>query len=147
MFTKPRCGWTNLTFNEFNEHASYLTDVPIDSLNAFTFAINNYLPATVLFDGEEIGQYIFVSDYYDSYIINDEDRLIKIHKGKIDLAKELLNDITDYYEDWCHWGYKENYYEKSKPLIAQKIDDLKIAIANYEDRVNKAKERFPIKPN
>jgi hypothetical protein len=136
MFTKPECGWTNVQIDDFTEQASYLTDIPIDCLEAFINALNNHLPAAVEFDGEEVGQYMLVANNSDSYIITEGKELRIFDKTKLEIAKEIFNDFKTHFDDWCGWGYSEDYRENNTSVIQQKLNELECAIKEFEKRYN-----------
>ena len=75
MFSKPCCGWTDITIkdstNKFNAPASYLTDVPNDCLDAFIQALQNHSSVVIDFDAEG-WDYKLVCSAYDTYIIEEK---------------------------------------------------------------------------
>ncbi|MBQ3421517.1 MAG: hypothetical protein IJH34_07570, partial [Romboutsia sp.] len=112
MLSIPKYGWTNVTIEEFEGVASYLTDVPIDCLISFINALeNNDIPASIFFD-EEGSYFTVVSRMYETYIIverEEQPELITINKSTISLAKELIYDIESNLEEWVLWF---NYYDE-----------------------------------
>lgn len=133
MFTKPKYGWTNLQLGNFSERASYLTDIPNDCLDIFINAIQNNVPAVVYFDAES-WDFHLVSSYYRTYIILDKDKLeIFIYDKTIkEVAKELINDIENYFDEWVNWeGYDdkdENEIIERRNLLNEKLLMLKFLI-------------------
>lgn len=130
MFTKPKHGWTNLQLGCFESRASYLTDIPMDCLNAFIYALSNNKPITIYFDAEG-WDFHLVSSYYESYIIsnkNEESDLYLIEGSFRELAKELVKDIEKYLEDWIYWEcYKDNEdeFKDRKSELNKKLLELK----------------------
>lgn len=52
MLTIPKAGWTNVEIGKFKGRASYLTDIPFECLDAFTFALTYNMPMSIWFDAE-----------------------------------------------------------------------------------------------
>lgn len=106
MFTEPKHGWVILKLGDFEGSVSYLTDVPIDCLDAFIYALRTNNPATIFFDAEG-WDFHLVSSYYDGYIISDKNEppeLYLINNGTFrTLAKELISDIEKYFDEWVNW--------------------------------------------
>ena len=44
MLGKPHGGWTEIKIGDFIGYGSYLTDIPVDCLNACIFALSNNSP-------------------------------------------------------------------------------------------------------
>jgi hypothetical protein len=101
--------------------------VPIDCLNAFIYALKNNVPATIFFDAEGWDYYL-VSTWCDSYIILNKDKttVVVIEKDYIQLAKELVQDILKYYDEWVKWDYcdTEKEIDDRKNLINDKLSRL-----------------------
>ena len=137
MLTTPQDGWTYLQLENFSEHASYLTDVPNDCLDAFIYALRTNNPAIVYFDAEGFDFHL-VSSYYRSYIIRDrEDNSVDtyvIEKGTIELAKELVNDIQRDFDDWLNW---ESYDDGEYAEVNRDVFKEKLSLLNFE--INKRK--------
>jgi len=137
MLTTPQDGWTYLQLENFSEHASYLTDVPNDCLDAFIYALRTNNPAIVYFDAEGFDFHL-VSSYYRSYIIRDrEDNSVDtyvIEKDIIELAKELVNDIQRDFDDWLNW---ESYDDGEYAEVNRDVFKEKLSLLNFE--INKRK--------
>jgi len=129
MFAKPKHGWTNLQFEDFSERASYLTDIPNDCLDAFIYALRNKVPAVIYFDAEG-WDFHLVSSWYHSYVIVDKDEtaVYVIDKTIFELAKELIFDIENNFDDWLNWDMEEDYAEKNKKRFRKKIKQLQFEI-------------------
>ncbi len=134
MLTNPKYGWTNVSIGEFNESASYLTDVPNDCLDAFIYARENCFPAVVYFDAEGY-EYYLVASYFESFVTIEKDKLrtYRFDLDLVDLAKELIDDIEQNIDDWADWQcykeYDENELKRNKRKLEQKIGRLKQLIA------------------
>lgn len=134
MLANPKYGWTNVSIGEFNECASYLTDVPNDCLDAFIYARENGFPAVVYFDAEGY-EYYLIASYFESFITIEKDELktYRFDLGLVDLAKELIDDIEQNIDEWADWQcykeYDENQLKINKRKLEQKIRRLKQLIA------------------
>lgn len=71
MFSKPDCGWVKFTLGDFKARPSYLTDIPIDCVNAFISTMENNLPASVWFDEEGSEVLLVLSEYNSVFIIHN----------------------------------------------------------------------------
>jgi len=118
MFTIPKHGWTNLQIGDFTERASYLTDIPNDCLDAFTYALKNNKPVVVFFDAEG-WDFHLIASYYQSYIIIDKDdtKVYVIEKNIKELAKELYNDINNNFDGWLNWDFYDTVEEREENKI------------------------------
>lgn len=134
MLVNPKYGWTNVNIGEFNESASYLTDVPNDCLDAFIYARENGFPAVVYFDAEGY-EYYLIASYFESFITIEKDELKTFHfdLSLVDLAKELIDDIEKNIDKWADWQcynqYDDNELKRNKRKLEQKISRLKQLIA------------------
>ena len=129
MLAKPLHGWINVAIGDFNERASYLTDIPNDCLDAFIYAINRGSPAVVHFDAEGY-DYLLIASYFESYIIIEKEKL-EIYQFDInltDLANELINDIKKHIDEWSDWLSYRNHTKrevrKNKKILMKKITKL-----------------------
>ena len=109
MFQKPECGWTDFSLGEYKSRASYLTNIPQDCIDAFTYGLKNNKPVVVYFDAEG-WEFYLVCDYYHSYVIEDKDepKTYYINKGLVEVAKEFISDIEKHYKEWRHWNFQED---------------------------------------
>ncbi|MGX4599194.1 hypothetical protein [Faecalimicrobium sp. JNUCC 81] len=71
MFSKPDCGWVKFTLGDFKARPSYLTDRPIDCVNAFISTMENNLPTSVWFDEEGSEVLLVLSEYNSVFIIHN----------------------------------------------------------------------------
>jgi hypothetical protein len=109
MLDKPFAGWTNISFANVTISGSYLTDIPLDFVEAINNVIELNKIQTVVIDAESKGEYIFVFDKYRSYIIEESDyngkTQIYVEEKNINkIALELANDIERYLESWKRWN-------------------------------------------
>lgn len=108
MLSKPVCGWSTLQIGSFYNSISYLTDVPLDCLEAMIKSLKHNVPFCVQFDTE--GSYIILTscDYVCTTTItywdNEGIQIKEFDIGLIELAKDLYNDINNNIEDWSIWN-------------------------------------------
>ena len=126
MLSKPKFGWTTISLGDFIGSASYITDVPIDVMESMIDALNNHKDFIVSFDAEG-WCFKIIADDYRSFIIEEKDEpiLYVCEKNKLELAKEILDDITTYKEDWYHWTVDEENEKEYKMEICSYLRKLK----------------------
>ncbi len=130
MLINPRHGWASVIIGNFNERASYLTDIPNECLDAFIYARENGVPAVVYFDAEGYN-YHLVASYFESFIIIEKDKPETHHfdLSLIDLADELISDIEQNIDEWADWQsynqYDDEELKKNKRKLEQKVWKLK----------------------
>ena len=135
MFSKPRYGWSDVSLGNFKGRCSYLTDVPVDILNAFINAIKYDLPASVFFE-EEGSEFILVSSLYNTYIISDrkETKLYQSEISIFELAKEVISDIETNLDEWIDWMNYQDYDSKERTfLLSSKIEELKKLVQKHDE--------------
>jgi len=144
MLREPKAGWTNIYFgNEYLGCASYITDVPIDLLNAFISYFSQkekYLGFHVEFDAEG---YIFgiiqfnnilyeIDTATDSYIPNLKEldpKLLGLESYSnadevlLCLAKEVIFDINNYLELWVSWEADEFMSKEEKEKRKNELEE------------------------
>lgn len=120
MLSRPNFGWSTLQIGDFYDNVSYLTEVPLDCLEAMIRALKYHIPFIVEFDTE--GNYILLISgvFFNSTVVTtyreksedgfnyiDEDyKLIskEYDIDKLTLAKELYYDIFNNIDDWSIWS-------------------------------------------
>lgn len=129
MFSKPIHGWTNIEIGDFTGVGSYLTDIPMDTLDAFITSLDCSIPASIYFN-EEGSEFILVSHYNSTYIIVEREKteLISIDIDYLELIKEAVKDIEDNLEDWVYW---ESFYE----LYSEEADKRRFTLLNKIKKV------------
>lgn len=133
MFSKPANGWTNLKLGELSLRASYLTDIPMDCLDSFIFALQNHLPAIIFFDAEG-WDFHLASSYYRTYIVLDLDEVetFVIDKNIKEITQDLINNIELYFKEWVDWecwdDKDEEELEKRRKVLKEKVNILKLLI-------------------
>ena len=143
MLINPHAGWVNIRIGEFEDRASYLTDVPIDILDALIESYKEHKPATIEFDAEG-WEYIIVINTYETHIIdypyrtdeeylnseNDKQVLTAVEISIDAIAKEFISDIERDYDKWIHWMYydDEDSIAKRKEDLDMKLMELKALV-------------------
>lgn len=110
MISNPKHGWCTFSIGKDKEHsftdrASYLTNVPLDLLNAFfSYQENGY--GCVVFDAEGHEYTLVLTAYNQSiYIIDGDNHLIDFSNLRAeDLMKELIEDIESDLENWISFS-------------------------------------------
>lgn len=127
MISNPKMGWCKFKLKDFVCHPSYITEVPIDLLDAF---INYYKIGYGLTNLDEEGNnFIFLLSAYNGniFIIDDENKILDFSNNflVVNLARELIADIENNLEVWAdfmdHSGddfdtYKQHLNDKLKEL-------------------------------
>lgn len=123
MISDPKNGWCNFKLGDFEGTPSYITNVPIDLLDAF---IDYYTRGYGLayFD-EEGSEFTLLLTWYGVYIIEEKDN-VKSHVfydlNISDLAKEVIADIETNLDGWCN---DFMYYSFSKEVFNERLEQLK----------------------
>lgn len=126
MISNPKHGWCDFELGNFRGTASYLTDVPIDLLDAF---IGYYTKGhgVVVFDEEGSYFTLVLTRYNNGIFVIEERDFVAIYdfsdKNPDDLAKELINDLEN---DLKRWAVEFTFddIEEHKHEISQKIAKL-----------------------
>lgn len=123
MISNPKNGWCNFKLGDFEGTPSYITNAPIDLLDAF---IDYYTRGYGLahFD-EEGSEFTLLLTWYGVYIIEEKDN-VKSHvfydSDISDLAKEAIADIETNLDGWCN---DFMWYSFSKEDLNERLDKLK----------------------
>jgi len=105
MLKNQGCGWSKFTFNDFAGKPSYLTNAPLDLLNAF---INYHTDgAGIAWFDEEGSEFTFILKPDVIYIIEERAEEPIVHTYPIDditnLEIELINDIESDIDNWQYF--------------------------------------------
>jgi len=102
MISNPQHGWSNFDLRVFHGTPSYLTDVPVDLLNAF---IQYHTTGTgVAWFDEEGAEFTLVITPYSLFVIEEKDKPVLHDFSEIkinNLEKELIEDIE---KDLIGWS-------------------------------------------
>lgn len=105
MISNPKNGWCNFDLKSFHGTPSYLTNVPIDLLNAF---IQYHATGVgIAWFDEEGAEFTLVITPYSLFIIEEKDKPI-LHDfsniiEKAELEKELILDIEKDLAGWSNF--------------------------------------------
>lgn len=105
MISNPKNGWCNFDLKLFHGTPSYLTNVPIDLLNAF---IQYHATGVgIAWFDEEGAEFTLVITPYSLFIIEEKDKPI-LHDfsnmiEKAELEKELILDIEKDLVGWSNF--------------------------------------------
>ena len=128
MISDPKHGWCNFKLRTFEGTPSYLTDVPVDLLEAF---IDLHTTGTgIAWFDEEGTEFTLVLTPYSLFIIEEKDKpvLYDFSEMKIEnLEKELIEDIENDLVGWSEFITDDDREEvmQHRNEIRQKITILK----------------------
>ena len=104
MISNPKHGWSNFDLKTFHGTPSYLTDVPVDLLNAF---IQYHTTGTgIAWFDEEGTEFTLVITPYSLFIIEEKDEPVLHDFSEINignLEKELIEDIEKDLTGWSEF--------------------------------------------
>ena len=104
MISNPKYGWCNFDLKVFHGTPSYLTDVPVDLLNAF---IQYHTTGTgIAWFDEEGTEFTLVITPYSLFIIEEKDEPVLHDFSEINignLEKELIEDIEKDLTGWSEF--------------------------------------------
>lgn len=131
MISNPKHGWCNFKLGDFTGTPSYLTNVPMDLLDAFIdYYTRGY--GVAHFD-EEDSEFILLLEGYP-YIIEEKDdaRVHAFYDLSIsDLAKDVIIDIVCNLDGWCddfvRYGHQmdQELSEQFKCLLEDRVNELR----------------------
>jgi hypothetical protein len=103
MITNSRFGWCDFKIGTFEGNPSYLTDVPVDLLDAFLDYREKGM-GVAWFD-EEGSMFTFVLNPYSAFIIEERETSIlhEISQNIDDLEEELIEDIEANLAGWTEF--------------------------------------------
>lgn len=128
MISNPKHGWCNFELRTFEGTPSYLTDVPIDLLNAF---IDYHAKGCgIAWFDEEGTEFSLIITPYSIFIIEEKDKPILHDFSEMNInnvEKELIEDIENDLESWTNFIIDDNPNEITihRDEIRQKIAKLK----------------------
>lgn len=112
MFTKPKNGWTEILLGDFEGLGSYIQDIPKEVMDACIFALRRNEPIFLRFDEE--GSAFTLTANQETKILTEgfygsEEYVIK--RSKVELAREILQDMEAFFVDWVEWPEEYAYFE------------------------------------
>ncbi len=113
MFEKPRNGWTEILIGDFEGLGSYIQDIPVECMQAFTEGLRNNTPVTLHFD-EEGSAFTVVTDEESTKIKAEGAYGIEEYTYPLSvqtLAAEVLRDMEAHFTDWVEWPEEYAYFE------------------------------------
>ena len=132
MISNPKHGWSNLDLKTFHGTPSYLTDVPVDLLNAF---IQYHTTGTgIAWFDEEGTEFTLVITPYSLFVIEEKNKPVLHDFSEINidnLEKELIEDIEKDLIGWSEFITSDNREEviMHRDEIRNKIAMLKKIIS------------------
>lgn len=140
MISNPKYGWCTFSIGEDKEHsftdrASYLTNVPMDLLDAF-IAYRTKGFGCVVFDAEGYEYTLVLTAYNQSiYIIDGDNHLIDFSGlNAEDLARELIKDLESDLENWISFAaFDKDEEEENRSNINRLIPLLKQEYFSYQE--------------
>lgn len=102
MISNPKHGWCDFDLSDFHGHPSYLTDVPVDLLQAF-IDLHEKGSGMAWFD-EEGTEFSLIITPYSLFIIEEKDKSILHEYSEMlisELEKELIADIKCNIGGWA----------------------------------------------
>ena len=134
MISNPKYGWCNFKLRTFEGTPSYLTDVPVDLLDAF---IGYYTEGQgIAWFNEEGNEFTLVFTPYSLFIIEEKENPMLHDFSEMNvekLAKELVNDIE---KDMTGWSVEfvisddQEEIKLHRDAIRQRIAKLKKLLEN-----------------
>ena len=133
MISNPKNGWCDFKLGDFVGRPSYLTDVPMDLLDAFISYFRD--GCGICWFDEEGTEFTLVLKHPIKFILEERES-IKTHRVDLDvygMAKELISDIELCPYVWCiafmHGDVNYDSIEKRMKDMEDKIEKLKKIIA------------------
>lgn len=129
MISNPEFGWCDFELRTFEGHPSYLTDVPVDLLDAF-IDYHKKGVGVAWFD-EEGTEFTLVITPYSLFIIEEKEKPILHDFSEMrieNLEEELIEDIAKDLDKWAIEFVTSNNQERiirHKDKIKEKLEELK----------------------
>lgn len=141
MLSKPIHGWTEITIDQFCDRASYLTDVANDCLDSAIETLETGKEFRVYCDAEGweytiVGteDAVWIETTKDSDELGVDCVVIQTNAKRIDLFRELSEDIKRDIEEWARWVYDpnldaESLWQEERKTLSEKIEKLEALLA------------------
>lgn len=141
MISHPKNGWCNFQIDDFTGSPSYLTDVPMELLDAFVeFYCDRKFAACINFD-EEGSEFYLVLTANGAYIIEEREevKLITLNTSIRELAEELMDDISENLTAWAK-EFSVDVGISNNPLNDMKI--IKERVSEFKSKIKLLQETF-----
>ena len=133
MISNPKHGWSNFDLKTFHGTPSYLTDVPVDLLNAF---IQYHTTGTgIAWFDEEGTEFTLVITPYSLFVIEEKNKPVLHDFSEINidnLEKELIEDIE---KDLIGWSEFVTNDDREEVIIHR--DEIRNKIAILKELTSK----------
>ena len=133
MISNPKHGWSNFDLKTFHGTPSYLTDVPVDLLNAF---IQYHTTGTgIAWFDEEGTEFTLVITPYSLFVIEEKNKPVLHDFSEINidnLEKELIEDIEKDLIGWSEFITSDNREE-----VIMHRDEIRNKIAILKELTSK----------
>ena len=140
MISNPKYGWCDFELGDFHGHPSYLTNVPVDLLEAF---INYFKNGTGLCFFDEEGSEFTLILKSRTILIMEENETLKFHDfsdlDTVSLAEELVADVIKNLYVWCNEFDLDIGYRRTIEESVMNLDDL---VKELESYISKNKENY-----
>lgn len=132
MISEPKHGWSTFKLGDFEGTPSYLTDVPLDLLDAFLDY--HYKGMGMAWFDEEGTEFTLVINPYSLFIIAERDENPVLYDfselNVSDLEKELIKDIEKDLNGWSEFLTTDDREE-----MMQHRNDIRQRIAKLREHI------------
>ena len=142
MFTRPKNGWTEIHLEDFEGLGSYVQDIPVQVLKKGVQSVQEWTPLELWFD-EEGSAFTLTADAETKIVTEGDFGAEEYHIpcSKLDLVREIKNDIEKYFPDWVTFSEDYTYaedeaeaqeiYRKREKLLRELLAALETALQEY----------------
>lgn len=143
MFTKPKYGWTEIHLEDFEGLGSYTQDIPVFVLKKGVQSRTRSGPPLELWFDEEGSAFTLTADEETKIVTEGEFGTEEYHIkcSKLDLIREIKNDIEKYFPDWVAFSEEYAYaeeeaeaqeiYQNRERLLRELLAELETALQKY----------------
>lgn len=114
MISKPKNGWCSFDLGTFHGTPSYVTNVPVDLLDAF-IDYKMHGQGLAWFD-EEGTEFAFVITPYSLYIIEEKDVPVLHDFSELNIDNLIEEVIADIESDLDEWSWFSVYSDDEKEM-------------------------------
>lgn len=146
LFSKPKNGWVNINIGNHTIDASYITDVPMDFLNALISHCKYGTPFSVYVDeeGQEdviclCGELIIISILNGMEVIDHK----TIRVDNVAFINDIIYGIEEYFDSWVDWFLDddEEIMEKRALELREKLTEAKELAKEYIKRSDELEDK------